>query len=90
MSNKKAMPSGLQIKNNPTPFEYCNTTFLAIKNKSNGVIQYNFGGSKLELDTNEEDIYPSPNAPMSGKIEFSIPTTTTSINIKIKTVQQHE
>jgi hypothetical protein len=88
MSNK-AIPTGIEIRvENPKPFDFCNVTFLSLKNKSNGSIYYSFHGIKFELLENEEDTFPSPHNLMEGKIEFTIPTNTTDINIKIKTVQK--
>lgn len=85
----KAIPSGRQINSkDPVPFDFCNVTHLSIKNKSNGIVYYSFNGGKFELDPKEEDIYPSPENAMDGKIEFMIPQATTIINIKVKTVKK--
>lgn len=84
----RSIPSGIQINSkNPRSFDFCQVTHLSIKNKSNGTIFYSFKGVKFELDIGENDIFPSPHNTMDGKIEFSIPSSTTIVNIKIKIVQ---
>lgn len=69
-------------------FPFCKAVFLRIHNMSNGSIYYSFGGSKMELNAWGNDTYPSPNDPMTGTIEFSIPKATTNINIRIFKIER--
>lgn len=83
----KAVP--IEIKSNQSkPISLYKATHLKIKNKSSGLIYYSFGGMKVTLEAGEEDEYPSPNHPISGRLEFYIPKATNQIRIKVIKIEK--
>lgn len=84
----KTIFNGRQISTKDTPvIEFCKATSVIISNKSDGTIYYTFGSTRFELEKGESDPWESPNNPVEGRLEFSIPSAITSVNIKVKIVE---